>query len=72
MNGDQGGFDWGAAIMVGNDIAQQWYSLVTQKPLPERQEGIAVDLPGIKGTAGTSTLVLVGLIVVAAVFLLKK
>jgi hypothetical protein len=72
MNGDSGGFDWGAAVMVGNDIAQQWYSLITQKPLPTRQEGVAVDLPGLHGTAGTTTLIVVGAVIVAVVLLLKK
>jgi len=68
---DDGGFDWGSTIMVGNEIAQQWYSLITQKPLPTRSEGISLSGPGVSVTAGRNTLFIVGAIVVAAILLMR-
>lgn len=64
------GFDWGSAIMVGNEIAQQWYSLVTQKPLPQ-QEGVVLGPTGGRVTVGTNTIILVALVAVAAVLIYK-
>lgn len=71
MNGD-GGFDWGSAIMVGNEIGQQWYALVTGKTLPT-QEGATIGPGGVRVTAGTNTtIIVVAALALAAVLLWKK
>jgi hypothetical protein len=71
MNPDQG-FDWSSAIVLANDFGQQWYSLITQKPIPT-QEGVSVTPGGLRVTAGTNTtIILVAVLAVAAIVLLKK
>lgn len=64
--------DWQQLIVASNEAAMQWYSLVTQNPLPTQ---ITQPLPG-GGTArigapSMNSVLLIGVLVVAAIVLLK-
>lgn len=72
MNGDSGGFDWGTAIMVGENMAERWYSLITGKQAPPQQPGAVIDTPLGRGAIDRNTIVIVAVAVVAAVVLLKR
>jgi hypothetical protein len=67
------GADWAAISMATNESVMQWYSMVTQKPLPERPSQIYTPLPGGGSIAvgGNSILMLGALLLVAYVVLRK-
>jgi hypothetical protein len=58
-------------IMLGNDIAMQWYALTHDTPLPQP---VMIPGTGIPTQVYTQTtqLMLIGLVVVAAVIILRK
>jgi len=69
---NEGGTDWGQIVMVGNEIGQQWYALITGKTLPT-QEGVSVGPSGARIVAGTNTtIVIVAVVLVAGLLLWKK
>jgi hypothetical protein len=61
-------------VVVSNDAAMQWYSLVTQKAAPAQPDVIYSPLPGGGGFrvgTQTGTLVLIGLGVLLLFLLMK-
>ena len=64
--------DWNNLIVASNEAVMQWYSLVTQKPLPTQ---VNTTLPGggtVRiGAPSTSSLLVIGLIALVAIMLLK-
>lgn len=60
--------DWAQLILLGNDIALQWYSATQDKPIPEPQY-----IPGTPIPTGVArdmnTMIILGLVVVAVVVL---
>jgi hypothetical protein len=69
---DNGGgdMDWGSLIMLGNDLAMQWYSVTHQNaPIPQPQLIPGTNLPT---RTVDHTLLLLGVVAVAAVLLLRK
>jgi hypothetical protein len=61
-------------VMVSNEAAMQWYSLVTQKAMPAQPDVIYSPLPGggsISVGTQTGTLVLIGLGVLLLFLLMK-
>ncbi len=60
-------------VMAGNDIALQWYALTHDRELPT---GSIVVSPtgsgGVSASFSPGTLMLAGLVIVAAVLIFKK
>lgn len=64
-----------AAIFAANDVALQWYAVTHQTAVPGTAGSIVVQTPpggGISASFGPGTLLLVGVALVAAVFIFKK
>jgi len=64
-----------AALFAGNDIALQWYAVTHNTQIPGAAGSVVVQTPpggGLSATFGSGTLLLVGIVVLGAVFLLKK
>lgn len=64
--------DIGNLIMLGDDIAMQWYVLShpgTELPAPA--PGGQIEIPGIARASFNPNLIIVGLIIVAAIVVLK-
>jgi hypothetical protein len=60
--------DWTGLILASNEAAMQWYSMVTEKPLPYQPDTIYTPLPGGGGIRlGTQSglLAILGLALVA-------
>lgn len=69
-----GNSDLANLVMVSNEAAMQWYSLVTQKAQPAQPDVIYSPLPGGGGMrvgTQTGTLVLIGLGVLLLFLLMK-
>lgn len=64
--------DWAGIIMASNEAAMQWYSLVTQKPLPTSGNVITVGPGGVAVGSNANWLIIGGLVLVAAFFVFKK
>ena len=69
------GSDWSGLIMASNEAVMQWYSMVTQKPLPSQPTSIYTPLPGggeVRfGAPTNSSLLLIGVLIVVAFMVLK-
>ena len=66
--------DWTGLIIASNEAAMQWYSLVTQKPLPYSPDVFTTPLPGgggIRVGTQTGSLILIGALIIVAFFVLK-
>jgi hypothetical protein len=61
--------DIGSAILLGNDILMQWYAMAHDRDVPDPQL-----LPGTNIPTRTynNTLILIGVVAIAAVLLLRK
>jgi hypothetical protein len=66
---NDGGFDLGSLVLLGNDIAMQWYAMAHDRDVPDPQL-----IPGttIPTRTYNNTLLLIGVVVIAGVLLLKK
>ena len=62
------------AIMLGNNVALQWYSAIANKPMPGDAGGISVITPGgaTSASIGPGALLLILGALVAAVLIFKK
>ena len=62
------------AIFAGNDIAMQWYALTHQQTGAQQQSVIVRPNPlgGGSATFSTGTLVIAGIAIIAAVYLLRN
>lgn len=61
-------------VVVSNEAAMQWYSLVTQKAAPAQPDVLTTPLPGggmLSIGTQTGTLVLVGVVILVVFMLLK-
>lgn len=65
------GTDWGQLVLLGNDVAMQWYSMTQDKPIPTPQIIPGTGIPTATYQQ-TTQLLIVGLVVVAAVMLLGR
>jgi len=66
--------DWTGLIIASNEAAMQWYSMVTQKPLPSQPDVFSTPLPGgggIRVGTQTGSLILIGVIVLVVFMVLK-
>lgn len=67
------GSDWAAIGVATNESVMQWYSMVTQKPLPERPSQIYTPLPGGGSIAvGGNSILMLGALVLLAFIVLKE
>lgn len=75
MNGD--GFtssDLANAIMMGNQVALQWYAVTHQTAIPGTPGSVVISPTsggGYSASFGSGSLLIVGLLVVGAIILLK-
>jgi hypothetical protein len=65
MNTAQTSTDWAGLIMASNEAAMQWYSLVSQKPLPTSGNVFTVGPGGMSVGTNANWLVLGALAFVA-------
>jgi len=65
MNTAQSSTDWAGLIMASNEAAMQWYSLVSQKPLPTSGNVFTVSPGGISVGTNANWLILGSLVIVA-------
>lgn len=65
------GMDWGSLVLLGNDIAMQWYAMTHDTVIPPPQVIPGTRIPTQVYTQ-TTTLIVVGLVAVAAIVLLRK
>lgn len=72
MNEATSSRDWVGLIMASNEAAMQWYSLVTQKPLPTSDNVMTVGPGGVSVGSNANYLILGGLLLVAAFFVFRK
>ena len=64
--------DWAGLIIATNEAAMQWYSMVSQKPLPATSDAVVTPLPGGGHLqVGTNTILILGAIVVAVLVFRK-
>jgi hypothetical protein len=64
-----------AAIFAGNDVALQWYAVTHNTAIPGAPGSVVVQTPpggGLSATFGSGTMLLVGVIAIAAIFLLRS
>ena len=62
------------AIFSANDVALQWYAVTHNMAVPGSPGSVVVSTPqggGLSASFGSGTLLLVGLVIVAAVLILK-
>jgi hypothetical protein len=64
--------DWAAIGVATNESVMQWYSMITQKPLPEQPSIVSTPLPG-GGTfsLNNQTILLLGALALLAFVILK-
>jgi hypothetical protein len=63
--------DLGQLILLGNDIALQWWSATQNKPIPPPPRIPGTNLP-YSDTVITTQMIVIGLLALGAIFLLKR
>lgn len=61
-------------VVVSNEAAMQWYSLITQKAQPSQPDVLVTPLPGggmLSVGPQTGTLIVIGLVVLVAIVMLS-
>lgn len=67
------GADWAAIGVATNESVMQWYSMVTQKPLPERPSQVYTPLPGGGSiSVGGNSILMLGALVLVAVIVFRN
>jgi len=64
-----------AAIFAGNDVALQWYAVTHNQAIPGAPGTVVLQTPpggGLSASFGSGTMLLVGVAIIALVFILKK
>jgi len=63
------------AIFAANDVALQWYAVTHQTAIPGAPGTVVIGTPpggGLSATFGSGTMLLIGVALLAVVFLVKK
>lgn len=65
--------DWAAIGVATNESIMQWYSMITQKPLPQQPSVIQTPLPGGGSFAlNNQTILMLGAIVLIGFLIFRK
>lgn len=65
--------DWGDLIMLGDDIAMQWYYMMHPEQTPINTGVVSLPVPGgVARATFNPNLVILGLLVLGAILLLNK